>query len=110
MTTKAAYAGEAFRIGRRRRAARSIVESAADGAIAGGGLLLANAASQMGLGLPEGALGLSLGTGLLSLGIAWLARHRRSPSRPERARPALVRMPLRTASVTARAVAISEAA
>ncbi len=110
MTTKAAHAGEAFRIGRRRRAARNLVESAVDGALAGGGLLLANAATEMSLGLPEGAVGISLGTGLLSLGIAWLARHRRRSDRPDRARPAVVRVPLRPEPVAARAVPVTKAA
>jgi hypothetical protein len=93
MTTRsAAHATEAFRSGRRRRAVRSGLEQGVDGMMAAGGLLIANTALGMGLGLPEGAAGLSLGTGLVCAGLAWITRRRHSV-RPQTATEITMRAP-----------------
>jgi hypothetical protein len=77
MTHQAAYADEAFRTGRRRRAARGMLDTALDALVAMGGLIVANASFALGLGLPEGRAGISLGAGLLMLGLAIATSTRR---------------------------------
>lgn len=106
MTTTAAAAGSAFKAGRRRRLARSSMDTAVDGLIASGGLMLANAAFGLGVGLPEGAGGSSLGASLLLAGIAWLTRSRGRSPQPRRAE--IVR--LRRAYVNAAAARLPEVA
>lgn len=80
---------------RRRRRTRGLIDTAADAAMAGGGLLLANAAMHLGMGLPEGRNGLALGGMFLASGIIWLTRlvhqggDRKDPAQAARL-PALV--------------------
>lgn len=92
MNWQAAYADEAFRTGRRRRAARGAVDTLLDAALAIGGLVLANAALRLGLGLPEGRAGISLGLAVLSLAVAAVTGTRRRTTR--HARPVVI--PVRT--------------
>jgi hypothetical protein len=84
MTTIASSADQAFRAGRRRRAARGAVENGVDGLLASGGMLMANAMLELGMGLPEGAAGVSLGASFLVAGFAWLTRNRRRSESPQR--------------------------
>jgi hypothetical protein len=74
---RATYAARAYSRGRARRTALGAVERAADGVLAAGGLFLANASMSLGLGLPDGTVGTTLGFSLLGAGIAWMSRHRR---------------------------------
>lgn len=60
----------AYRSTRRRRAARATADTAADAAMASGGLAIANVALNLKLGLPSGASGLVMGAALLAIGAA----------------------------------------
>lgn len=91
-TQRAAHATRAYRAGSRRRAARAAIEQAVDATIASGGLLLANAAFDLGIGLPDGRTGLSLGTLLIGGGVAWIARHRARRHAPEPRRATIAAM------------------
>jgi len=75
---RATYAARAYRRGHARRTALGAMERAADGVLAAGGLLIANASMSLGLGLPDGTVGTTLGMSLLGAGIAWMSRHRRA--------------------------------
>lgn len=66
----------AWRASRRRRLAAGALQSAGDAIVALAGLLLANAALRLDLGLPEGRAGLAVGATLLCIGAAWMARAR----------------------------------
>lgn len=65
---------EAFKVTRRRRRLRSTYDTVADAALATGGLVLANATLQFGMGLPEGRNGIALGGALVAGGMLWLTR------------------------------------
>lgn len=77
----------AFRSTRRRRITRATLDSAADAAMATGGLALTNVALRLNLGLPDGIGGLALGAGLLAAGaaIALRGRGRRGGTDPSSA-------------------------
>ena len=51
--------------------------------MATGGLILANAALHLNVGLPQGRNGLALGGALLASGLAWITRSRRSSLDPK---------------------------
>ncbi|HEX9713371.1 MAG TPA: hypothetical protein VGB52_12590 [Actinomycetota bacterium] len=87
----------AWQHGARRRRIAGAAERAADAALAAGGIVLANAATPLGLGLPSGRPGTALGMSLLGAGFAWMLRNR----------PGRHTEPLRT--VEARAVVNLEA-
>ena len=87
---RAEIAMRAYAAGRRRRSVCGVLERAADALLAAGGLLLANAALPLGLGLPVGRLGLSLGAAMVCAGLAWITRHRGHRARPER--PVVIRL------------------
>jgi len=72
----------AWQQGARRRRRRGLAESAADALLAGGGIVMANAAFPLELGLPAGRAGLSLGAGLVFAGIAFLMRARARRAAP----------------------------
>ena len=110
MTTRAAAADSAFRAGRRRRATRSAIDTAVDGLIASGGLVFANATFGLGVGLPEGAGGSTLGATLLLAGIAWLARSSGRAPRPQRAVVRAMRPARARTQVARAAVVVSRAA
>lgn len=78
----------AFRATRRRRAARATADTAADAAMASGGLAIANVALNLKLGLPGGAAGLAMGAALLAIGaaIALMRRGRGGGDDPATAR------------------------
>lgn len=61
---------DAFRTTRRRRLTRATIDTAADAAMATGGLALTNVALRLNIGLPDGIAGLALGAGLLAAGAA----------------------------------------
>lgn len=71
---------DAYESRARGRRLSSAVDRVADGAMAVGGLLLANSALPLGFNLPAGQIGLSAGGALLAAGIAWMKR----PVRPAR--------------------------
>jgi hypothetical protein len=78
MTRNAEHAIATWQQARRRRTAGSAIERVADGLTASGGIVLANAALSLGLGLPAGRLGAALGGSLLAGGLTWIMRARRS--------------------------------
>jgi len=69
-TMHASRATDAWRHARRRRTTGAIVGTASDAAAAAGGLVIANAALSLGIGLPTGATGLTLGVSILLAGLA----------------------------------------
>jgi len=69
-TMHAHRANEAWRQTRRRRTTGAIVGTASDAATAAGGLVIANAALSLGIGLPSGIAGLALGASILAMGLA----------------------------------------
>ncbi|HEX9696721.1 MAG TPA: hypothetical protein VGB64_10480 [Actinomycetota bacterium] len=79
-----ANAVAAFAATRRRRALRATADTAADAAMATGGLAIVNVALNLKLGLPGGAAGLAMGAALLGIGaaIALMRRGRRGGTDP----------------------------
>ena len=76
-TKRAMHAEHAWRAARRRRGTAAVVGSAADAAIATGGLLFANATFGLGIGLPAGRAGIACGAALIASGVSALRSHRR---------------------------------
>lgn len=71
-----------FRETRRRRRARGAIDTAVDAVMATGGIIVANAALHLNVGLPEGRNGLALGGALLAAGMAWITRKVRGVTDP----------------------------
>ena len=82
----------AFRSTRRRRLVRATADTAADAAMATGGLALINVALRLNLGLPGGTAGLAMGAGLLAIGAAIAMRRRNTRGGTD---PASAAMPVR---------------
>lgn len=76
-THNAGYAINAWRQGQRRRVAIGVADRVADGMLAAGGVVLVNAVTSLGFGLPGGHAGIALGTSTLGAAMAWMARVRR---------------------------------
>ncbi len=78
MTRNAEFAVAAWQQGQRRRRTTAAIDRLADGVIAAGGFVLANAAGGLGMALPTGRVGLSIGAGAVCGGLAWVSRTRRA--------------------------------
>lgn len=75
----------AWEHGTRRRRIAGLSDRAADAALAAGGIVFANAAMPLELGLPAGRPGMALGMSLLGAGFAWMLRNRpRRRTEPQR--------------------------
>ncbi len=83
-SNRAEGAMRAYKAGSRRRGAIGALERMADAALAAGGAIVVNAVVGLGLGLPAGRAGLSLGASLVCAGLAWITRHRGRTTRPQR--------------------------
>jgi len=65
---------ESFNETHRRQRMHGMMETAADAALATGGLFLANASMHLGMGLPDGRNGIALGGAMLAGGMIWVTR------------------------------------
>jgi hypothetical protein len=86
----------AWEEGTRRRRREGSLERAADAVLAAGGLFAINATTSLGLGLPTGRAGFTIGASLVTAGFAWMVRGRtrRAPV-PRRAEAVRAAIPLR---------------
>lgn len=103
-THTARHAAATWEHGHRRRLLAATIERTADAAIAAGGLLVANGALPLDLGLPAGATGISLGAGLVCAGLAWMTRHRARATTPPHQGATPMRIPTRGATPSTGAI------
>ncbi|MFN2613492.1 MAG: hypothetical protein ABR552_01565 [Actinomycetota bacterium] len=78
MTRSAEHAIATWQETQKRRAASAFADRVADGLTASGGIVLVNAMCGLGIGLPTGRIGVTLGGSVLAGGLALIMRARRT--------------------------------